>query len=60
MGNWSTNGVSKTQEYEAVQKSVTACANECDGYFLFDMIHLKQQPNKWKYVKQGIEDLNNQ
>ncbi len=60
VGNWSTDGVSKTQEYEAVQKSVTACANECDGYFLFDMIHLKQQPNKWKYVKQGIEDLNNQ
>jgi hypothetical protein len=28
--------------------------DECDGYFLFDMIHLKMA-NQWQYAKQGIE-----
>ena len=60
VGNWSTTGVSKNEEYEAVKKSVTACANECDGYFLFDMIHLKLQTQKWKFVAEGITELNNQ
>ena len=58
VGNWNTDGVTKNQEYEAVEKSVTACAGECDGYFLFDMIHLKLQTQKWNFVKRGIETLN--
>ena len=28
--------------------------DECDGYFLFDMIHLKMG-NQWNYVKEGID-----
>lgn len=60
VGNWNTTGVSQKEEYEAVKNSVKACANACDGYFLFDMIHLKQQTQKWKYVKDGIEEVNNQ
>jgi hypothetical protein len=28
--------------------------DECDGYFLFDMIHLKLA-NQWQYAKEGID-----
>lgn len=31
-----------------------ACMDACDGYFLFDMIHLKKQL-QWQYAKKGIE-----
>ena len=31
-----------------------ACMNVCDGYFLFDMIHLKKA-DQWQYAKEGIK-----
>ena len=33
-----------------------ACINACDGYFLFDMIHLKKA-DQWSYVKTGIDGV---
>lgn len=38
----------------AISSSVDACINAGDGYFFFDMIHLKQN-NQWQYVKMGID-----
>ena len=37
----------------AITQSVDAAIHACDGYFLFDMIHLKNK-NQWSYVKAGI------
>lgn len=55
VGNWDTaNKVSQTEENTAVTKSVDACINACDGYYLFDMVHLRKA-NQWKFVKQGID-----
>jgi hypothetical protein len=34
--------------------SVKACYDACDGYFLFDMIHLKLA-DQWEYAKEGID-----
>ena len=54
VGNWdSNNQVTQQQENQAIVESVKACMDECDGYFLFDMIHLKQK-DQWNYVKEGI------
>lgn len=54
VGNWDTNNqASQQQENQAIVNSVKACMDECDGYFLFDMIHLKLA-NQWNYVKEGI------
>ncbi len=54
VGNWDAeNKATQEQENQAIVNSVKACMDECDGYFLFDMIHLKLA-NQWKYVKQGI------
>lgn len=55
VGNWdSGNAFTQEQENQAIVNSVKACMDECDGYFLFDMIHLKMA-NQWQYAKQGIE-----
>ncbi|MDR0667521.1 MAG: family 10 glycosylhydrolase [Prevotellaceae bacterium] len=40
----------------SVTQSVDAAINACDGYFLFDMIHLKLKPQKWQAVKTGIDN----
>ena len=57
VGNWDTSdNYTQEEENQAITKSVTACANACDGYFLFDMIHLKQA-DQWSYAKAGIEQL---
>lgn len=54
VGNWdSENRATQQQENQAIVNSVKACMDECDGYFLFDMIHLKMA-NQWEYVKEGI------
>lgn len=53
VGNWSVP--SGTDPNESIKLSVKACMDACDGYFLFDMIHLKQA-NQWQYVKAGIEE----
>jgi hypothetical protein len=39
---------------QAITQSVDAAMSACDGYFLFDMIHLKNK-NQWQYVKTGID-----
>lgn len=55
VGNWDTdNKVSQEQENQAIVQSVKACMDVCDGYFLFDMIHLKKA-EQWQYAKQGIQ-----
>lgn len=55
VGNWDPNNLATQQEEnQAITNSVKACMDVCDGYFLFDMIHLKLS-NQWAYVKQGIE-----
>lgn len=55
VGNWdSNNNATQQQENQAIVESVKACMDECDGYFLFDMIHLKMA-NQWQYAKQGID-----
>ena len=55
VGNWdSDNKATPQQENQAIVESVKACMDECDGYFLFDMIHLKMA-NQWQYAKQGID-----
>ncbi|MDI9605405.1 MAG: alpha amylase family protein [Bacteroidota bacterium] len=54
VGNWDPdNKATQQQENQAIVNSVKACMDECDGYFLFDMIHLKLA-NQWQYVKEGI------
>ena len=55
VGNWdSSNSVSQDEENQAIVNSVKACMDACDGYFLFDMIHLINA-NQWEYVKEGID-----
>lgn len=55
VGNWdSNNKYSQEEENQAIVNSVKACRDACDGYFLFDMIHLKNA-DQWKYAKEGID-----
>ena len=55
VGNWDSEGkVSQADEDKAVTQSVGACIGACDGYFLFDMVHLRKA-NQWDFVKQGID-----
>ena len=55
VGNWDPDNVStQAEENQAIVNSVAACMDECDGYFLFDMIHLKWE-NQWQFVKEGID-----
>lgn len=59
VGNYGWDGkgdYSVSTVYTAVTNSVDAAVNACDGYFLFDMIHLKQMPEKWQRVKKGIDN----
>ena len=58
VGNWNWDGnATQSQELSAVTNSVAACANECDGYFMFDLCHLKLMPAKWNAVKKGISQI---
>ena len=55
VGNWDPeNKFSQEEENQAIVNSVKACYDACDGYFLFDMIHLKMA-DQWKYVKEGMD-----
>lgn len=59
VGNYGWGGGGEYSDatiYEAVTNSVDAAINACDGYFLFDMVHLKLMPQKWQRVKQGIDN----
>lgn len=51
-GDWAT--ASNAVVNLAITQSVDAAMNASDGYFLFDMIHLKQK-NQWEFVKAGID-----
>ena len=51
-GDWATS--SDVVVSSAITQSVDAAINACDGYFLFDMIHLKKK-NQWEFVKNGID-----
>ena len=51
-GEWATTSVAVVNQ--AITQSVGAAINAGDGYFLFDMIHLKNK-NQWQYVKLGID-----
>lgn len=51
-GEWATAGDALVNA--AITQSVDAAINACDGYFLFDMIHLKNK-NQWQYAKTGID-----
>ncbi len=53
-GEWATS--SDAVVNQAITQSVDAAINACDGYFLFDMIHLKKK-NQWEYVKTGIDNI---
>lgn len=56
VGNWDAEDkAAQDQENQAITKSIKACMDVCDGYFLFDMIHLKKA-NQWSYAKLGIEE----
>ncbi|MBL4561328.1 MAG: family 10 glycosylhydrolase [Labilibaculum sp.] len=55
-GEWATS--SDAVINQAITQSVDAAINACDGYFLFDMIHLKKK-NQWEYVKTGINNALN-
>lgn len=56
VGNWDAqDNVSQDDENKAIVKSVKACMDACDGYFLFDMIHLKKA-GQWQYAKKGISE----
>lgn len=52
-GAWATS--SDAVINTAITQSVDAAINACDGYFLFDMIHLKKK-DQWQYVKLGIDN----
>lgn len=43
----------KSEILAAIKDAVSACASACDGYFLFDMIHLKIDPEKWDAAGEG-------
>ena len=36
-------------------QSVDACIGSADGYFVFDMVHVRQY-NYWDALKQGIDN----
>lgn len=52
-GNWATDPIESVNV--AIQNSVGPAIHACDGYFLFDMIHLKKK-DQWQYVQAGIDD----
>ena len=55
VGNWDPKNLyDPAFEDQAVVNSVKACYDACDGYFLFDMIHLKKA-QRWEEVGQGIK-----
>lgn len=39
-----------------ITESVEKCIDACDGYFLFDMVHLRMDPEKWDAAKTGIDN----
>lgn len=52
-GNWASDNNIPIYN-NAIVESVGAVMDVADGYFLFDMVHLKNR-NQWQYVKEGLE-----
>lgn len=50
-----SDGYTQEQIEDACTLSVDACINSCDGYFLFDLVHMKLQPYKWPAVEKGLK-----
>ena len=48
------DGFAQDSRPTAVTQSVDACINAADGYFIFDMVHIRQH-NYWDALKQGID-----
>lgn len=54
VGNWDAdNAYTEAQENAAIVESVGVCCKASNGYFLFDMCHLRSG-DKWQYVKKGM------
>lgn len=51
-GAWATTD--RAIVNEAVAESAVVAMNSSDGYFLFDIIHLKKR-DQWEYIKSGID-----
>jgi uncharacterized lipoprotein YddW (UPF0748 family) len=47
-------GFTEGNAAEAVTQSVDACINAADGYFVFDMVHVREY-NYWDALKKGID-----
>lgn len=47
---WTNGG-----QADKIPQTVDACINAADGYFVFDMIHVKKY-NYWEALKQGFEE----
>ena len=54
VGNWNVGDLTQAQVQDAVTKSVDACINACDGYFVFDICHLRLHPEYWDCLQKGI------
>ena len=54
VGNWNVGDLTQAQVQDAVTKSVDACINACDGYFVFDICHLRLHPEYWDCLQMGI------
>lgn len=53
-GDWATSSDAVVEQ--AIVQSVDAAINASDGYFLFDMIHLKKK-NQWRFVREGLDKV---
>lgn len=51
-GAWATTDLGVVNN--AIKESIVTAMNSSDGYFLFDMIHLKKR-DQWQYAKEGID-----
>lgn len=51
-----STGFEKGGQHQAVQQSVDACANASDGYFVFDMCHVREY-NYWDDFKTAFSKL---
>lgn len=54
-GAWADSDIRTAKE--GISNSVSVCTKVTDGYFLFDLIHLKLLPEKWEAVAEGVNRL---
>lgn len=53
--DWLYSEYGKEVVLNGITQSVELCIDACDGYFLFDMVHLRMDPEKWDAAKAGID-----